>query len=141
MTVQIARLAIVAAALVAAAGAQAEEFAVRLGRMPVDSRTQASVTGLGRAVADLDGAVLRIDGEFAGLQGPATIASLRLGKATGARGPVIEALDVTHGKDGRVSGSIRLDADQLEALHAGRLYIQIDSESAPEGNLWGWLLR
>jgi len=140
MTRQLARLAVVAVFL-AAAAAQAEEFSARLGRMPVDSRTQSSVTGLGHAVADLDGTLLRIDGEFAGLQGAATVASLRLGKAIGARGPVIEALEVTHGSDGRVSGSVRLDADQLEALRAGRLYIQIDSESAPEGNLWGWLFH
>ena len=33
-----------------------------------------------------------------------------------------------------------LTPDQLQALLDGRLYIQIHSASAPEGNLWGWLL-
>jgi hypothetical protein len=28
----------------------------------------------------------------------------------------------------------------VEALKAGRFYIQLHSERAPDGNLWGWLL-
>jgi hypothetical protein len=35
---------------------------------------------------------------------------------------------------------VELSSRQANALRAGQLYIQIDSESAPEGNLWGWLL-
>jgi hypothetical protein len=39
-----------------------------------------------------------------------------------------------------VSGTFKLDAAQTEALRKGKLYVQIDSEKAPNGNLWGWLL-
>ncbi|MGW8370292.1 MAG: CHRD domain-containing protein, partial [Gammaproteobacteria bacterium] len=63
-----------------------------------------------------------------------------LGIAVGARGPSIHSLEFTGARDGKLSGSVRLDAEQVVALRAGRLYIQIDSESAPDGNLWGWLL-
>jgi hypothetical protein len=120
--------------------AVAQEYAARLGRVPVDSRTQASVAGLGRAVAELDGNRLEIEGEFAGLLGPATVANLHMGPAVGVRGPVIHELKVTHQSDGELSGSMRLSAEQVAALRAGRLYIQVASESAPDGNLWGWLL-
>ena len=34
-----------------------------------------------------------------------------------------------------------LTAEQVESLRKGKLYIQIDSEKASDGNLWGWLLR
>ena len=34
-----------------------------------------------------------------------------------------------------------LTPDQIADLRAGRLYVQIQSERAPDGNLWGWLLR
>lgn len=118
----------------------AEEFAARLGRVPVDTRTQSSIAGLGHATAELDGNRLVIAGEFAGLLGPATVANLHIGAAVGVRGPVIDSLSVTAGSDGELSGSIRLSASEVAALRSGRLYIQLHSESAPEGNLWGWLL-
>ena len=41
---------------------------------------------------------------------------------------------------GTVSGSVELTPEQLEALRSGRVYIQLHSEAAPDGNLWGWLL-
>jgi RNA polymerase sigma-70 factor (ECF subfamily) len=43
--------------------------------------------------------------------------------------------------DQTLTGSIDLSPDQLQALRKGQLYIQISSEKAPDGNLWGWLLR
>lgn len=135
------RIAALALALVAAAPAFAQEFDARLGRFPVDSRNQSAVAGLGRATAELDGDRLEIAGEFGGLLGPATIANLHMGRAAGVRGPVIHALTVSAGAEGKLEGSVRLNAGQIEALRAGRLYIQIHSESAPDGNLWGWLLN
>jgi hypothetical protein len=29
----------------------------------------------------------------------------------------------------------------VQALKKGQLYIQISSEKAPDGNLWGWFVR
>lgn len=128
-------------AMMLTSAVMAEEFSGRLGRVPVDNRTQAAVAGIGHATAELDGNRLTIDGDFEGLLGPATVANLHMGRAVGARGPVIHELTVSHQSDGEVSGSVRLRADEVAALRAGRLYIQIHSESAPEGNLWGWLFN
>ena len=127
-------------ALVAAPAALAADYSARLGRMPVDSRTQSTIAGSGHADADLDGNELTIEGNFAGLLGPATVANLHIGIAVGARGPAIAPLAVDGVVDGKVSGTVRLTRDQAEALRAGRLYIQVHSEAAPDGNLWGWLL-
>jgi hypothetical protein len=119
----------------------AEDFSGRLGRIPVDTRTQSEVAGLGHATAELDGSRLTIEGEFDGLLGPATVANLHMGPAVGVRGPVIHALTVSSDIAGDLAGSFRLRADEVEALRAGRLYIQIHSQSAPDGNLWGWLFN
>ena len=124
-----------------AAPVLAEEFRARLGRVPVDSRSQVGVTGLGHARAELDGDRLEIEGDFDGLSGPATVANLHMGVAVGVRGAAIHALTLDEAVAGELSGSVLLTADQLAALRAGRLYIQIHSESAPEGNLFGWLLE
>ena len=123
-----------------AAPAFAEEFAARLGRVPVDSRNEASITGIGHASAELDGDRLVIEGSFSGLGGPATVANLHLGRAVGVRGDSIHALDIDRATEGELSGTVRLSAAQLAALRAGRLYIQVHSEAAPDGNLFGWLL-
>jgi CHRD domain len=123
-----------------AAAAAGEEFSARLGRVPVDSRNQASIAGLGHATAELDGNRLQITGDFAGLLGPATIANLHIGPAVGVRGEAFHELEVTPATAGKLSGSLSLNDEQLTALRAGHIYIQIHSESAPDGNLWGWLL-
>jgi len=124
----------------AALPALGEEFNARLGRTPVDSRNQASITGLGHARAELEGSRLEIAGEFAGLGGAATVANLHMGRAVGVRGDVIHALTLTQDVEGEIRAVVELSPEQLAALRAGRLYIQIHSASAPDGNLWGWLL-
>lgn len=135
------RIALFLVVLLAALPALADVFQARLGRMPVDARNQASVTGLGEATAELDGKRLVISGRFSGLQGPATAASLRIGPAVGVRGAAVRTLEVTTAADGALRGTIELTDEQVEALRAGRLYIQVDSAPAPDGNLWGWLLE
>ena len=139
MRVQAARVFGMLAVLLGSA-AVAEEFSARLGRVPVDSRTQASIQGLGHATAELDGDRLTIQGDFGGLVAAATEANLHMGIALGARGPVIHSLNVDSEPEGELDGSVRLSPEQIQALHSGRLYIQIASEAAPDGNLWGWLL-
>ena len=59
------------------------------------------------------------------------------------RGPVVFDLAVAKGTDptaGTISGAIDLTPMQLADLEKGRLYVQLHSEKAPEGNLWGWIL-
>ena len=136
------RAALVALTLATLVAAHAQEgsWRARLATVPIDPATAASVTGLGEAVAELDGRSLTVTGSFAGLAGPATIAQLHEGAYTGVRGDSIADLTVTPAKEGSISGTVELTRAQAESLRAGRLYVQIHSESAPDGNLWGWLL-
>lgn len=131
---------IVAALWFGHAAAQSPELRARLSTVPIDPASQATTTGEGSVTARLEGRTLVVDGTFEGLQSAATAARLYLGAATGVRGPAIHDLDVTPSADGVVAASVTLSASEIEALSAGRLYVQIDSEAAPEGNLWGWLL-
>ena len=117
----------------------AETFAVRLSPVPIDAQTRGQVTGRGEASAELDGRKLAVTGAFSGLQAAATVAGLHEGAAKGVRGPQIAAINVPAAASGPFSLNITLTARQLESLRAGRLYIQIHSASAPDGNLWGWL--
>jgi CHRD domain len=122
------------------AWAQSLELHTRLSTVPIDPGTLATITGHGSAEATLDGRRLIVSGAFEGLQGPASTARLHLSAATGIRGPAIYDLEVTHAAKGDVSASLQLSAEHAEALRDGRIYIQIDTENTPEGNLWGWLL-
>jgi CHRD domain len=106
----------------------------------MDAAMKVNIAGLGKASAVLTGTQLAVTGTFEGMLSPATTAQIRRGTLTGVRGPAILDLKVTSAPGGSVSGAFDLDANQLESLRKGLLYIQIASEKAPEGNLWGWLL-
>jgi hypothetical protein len=118
-----------------------ETFKVRLSPVPVEAQTRANIAGLGSATATLAGTKLSITGSFDGLPSPAVAAKIHQGPVTGVRGPAILDMTVAHASNGALSASIDLTPPQIESLKKGRLYIQIDSEKAPDGNLWGWLLR
>ena len=121
--------------------AQSESFKARLSALPADARTRASLAGSGSASALLAGAKLTITGSFEGLLSAATTASLHSAVAAGVRGPAIADLTISKAISGTISGSIELTPAQLASLHKGGLYVQIHSEKAPDGVLWGWLLR
>jgi hypothetical protein len=129
-----------AALCVGHAAAQSEVFETRLATVPIDARSQASITGEGDAMATLDGRRLTITGSFTGLRGSARTAHLHLSAVTGVRGPAIYDLEVTAATEGTIHASLELSPRHVEALRSGLLYIQIDGEDTPEGNLWGWLL-
>ena len=118
----------------------AEKYQVYLSALPFNDATQPIMQGKGSASATLDGDTLTISGTFSGLTGPATKARLSLSRGPGIHGTPIADLMLTGGVAGKVTGQIKLDASQLVALRGRRLYIQIDSEKAPSGHLWGWLL-
>jgi hypothetical protein len=121
--------------------AQGNEFSARLSTVPISAAERDRITGGGSATATLDGRRLVISGSFRGLQGPATAGALHMSPATGVRGPAISEVGVDHETSGSVAGSVELSRDQVQALRDGRLYLEIASEAAPEGNLWGWLLE
>ena len=125
----------------ASAFAQATSYRVRLSVVPIANQAaRSTVNGMGAAAATLTGNTLTINGTFEGLVTAATMAKLHTGVKTGVRGPALFDLQVTPATKGTVSGSVQLNKEQLTELAQGRLYIQIHSEKAPDGNLWGWLL-
>lgn len=121
--------------------AQTDQFGARLSTVPVDARSRVGITGMGRATAVLAGNELTVSGTYEGLQGPANSAYLHESPVTGVRGPAILDLEVSGGVEGSISATLDLTPDQVAALRGGRLYIQIHSEAAPDGNLWGWLFQ
>jgi hypothetical protein len=127
---------------VAQPGAQNQErYKVRLSTIPMDGGMRETVAGGGAASAVLAGTKLTITGTFQGLRTPATSARLHHGLARGVRGASLGDLTVSKAVNGTLAGSFDLTPEQLQSLRKGQLYIQISSEKAPDGNLWGWLLR
>jgi hypothetical protein len=127
------------------AGSQAQpkvQYRARLSPVPIDVAMQSTVAGSGSATAVLVGTTLTVNGTFTGLKSPVTVARIHVG-TKGVRGPAVHDLQLTGGVSG-ISGTIRgvvtLTQEQLDDLPKSRLYIQLHSEKAPDGNLWGWLL-
>ena len=129
----------VAAALAFAAAAQ-QSFKVRLRPVPIEASTAANTTGAGEATASLSGSRLTLRGNFAGLKGAATVAHLHQGPVMGVRGPAIADVTVPAATSGTFTAEVALTAAQVEGLKQGQIYLQIHSETAPDGNLWGWLV-
>ena len=116
-------------------------FKARLSPVPVDIAMMATIAGSGSATAVLADNKLTITGTFDGLRSPATIAQVHKSPVTGVRGPVVFDLAVTGTTSGTIKGAFTLTPVQIADLDKRRLYIQIHSEKAPEGNLWGWLIE
>ena len=117
-------------------------YVARLSPVPIMADQQATGSGSGSATATLTGRRLTIDGKFSGLRTPATVARLHLAPRA-SRGEAFADLKVspgTSGNSGTITGAIDLTPQQVQALDKNSVYIQLHSEKAPEGNLWGWLL-
>jgi hypothetical protein len=136
-------LAIAAVVWFAPSGAaqNQERFKARLTTVPMDGGMRNTVTGSGSATASLAGTTLAITGTFEGLRSPATAVSLHSGVAKGVRGAPVAELTISKATKGTLTGSINLTPEQVKGLREGRMYIEVASEKAPEGNLWGWLLK
>lgn len=115
-------------------------YRTRLSPVALDVAMQATVAGSGSVSAVLTGTKLTITGSFDGLRSPATIAQIHKGPVRGVRGPSIFDLTASPGTSGTISGSVTLTPVQVTDLEKGRLYVQLHSEKAPDGNLWGWLM-
>ena len=75
-----------------------------------------------------------------GLRSPATTVAIHRGPK-GIPGPAILNLTVTKTTNATISGSLDLTPQQVADLRGEQLYVQLNSERAPEGNLRGWLLK
>lgn len=126
--------------LVSSVQTQAPQYRARLAVVPIDIAMQATIAGSGSATATLKGTTLTINGTFSGLKTAATVARLHRSPKTAMRGPAIGDLTATAETSGSISGSLELTKAQIDDLAAGRIYIQLHSQKAPDGNLWGWLL-
>jgi hypothetical protein len=136
-------LPIFALVCIAVLTAQAPKtFKGRIAPVPIDVSMQATIAGTGSVTAVLTGAKLSVTGTFDGLKSPATIGQVHKSPVRGVRGPVVFDLVVakTGGGSGTLSGSFDLTPLQITDLEKGRLYVQVHSEKAPDGNLWGWLM-
>lgn len=120
--------------------AQPAQYRARLAVVPIDLAMQATIAGSGLVTATVKGTTMTINGTFTGLKTAATVARVHRGPRTAMRGAPIGDLTATAGTSGTISGSIELTKEQVEDLAAGRIYVQLHSEKAPDGNLWGWLL-
>jgi hypothetical protein len=114
-------------------------YRARLSPVPLDQAMMNTIAGMGSATAVLNGTKLTVTGTFDGLKSPATIVQIHRGQR-GVRGPAILDLQTTKGTSGTISGTVDLNQLQLQDLQNNRLYIQLHSEKAPDGNLWGWLM-
>ena len=124
--------------------AQTKTYKTRLSPVPVPAFNPA-IVGSGSVSGTMTGTKLTISGSFDGLSTPATAARVHKSPKTGVKGPVLFELTVTKGANGGTSGTINgafdLTAAQVQELAQGRYYVQLHSEKAPDGNLWGWLLE
>jgi hypothetical protein len=140
----VATAALLAAVAIFPAGAQ-DTFATPLDWVPIGGAERNDVAGEGAATAKLSGTRLSITGAFTGLPAKAIAAKLHEGIAKGARGRdpgVIADLAVKGDTSGTISGDVELSAAQVDALKAGRLYVQVYSERGvlpDHATLWGWL--
>ena len=121
------------------AAQSAKTFKARLSPVPIDVSMQSTVAGSGSVTATLEGSTLTINGKYDGLKTPATVA--RVHRAfRGTRGPSFAELKVSGGTSGTMTGQLALTKDQIGELGKSLFYVQLHSEKAPDGNLWGWLL-
>ena len=127
-------------AFAVALDAQTGPYRARLGVVPIDIVMQSTIAGSGAVTATLKGSTLTVTGTFTGLKTPATVVRVHRGPRTAMRGPAIGDLTATAATNGTITGSIELTKEQVDDLAAGRLYVQLHSQKAPDGNLWGWLL-
>jgi hypothetical protein len=133
-------IAAIPAVWILAAQAQ-ETYKTRLSPVPIDAQLAPIITGHGQVSAVLAGNRLTISGSFEGMHSAATAAHLFQSKMTGVRGVKIYDFTVPPAMAGNISGTVDLKPAEVDSFRKGLLYVVVDSMSAPDGNLWGWLLK
>ena len=117
----------------------AKTFKTRLSPVPV-AAYNVNTVGSGSVTATLTGTKLTVSGSYDGLASPATVAKVLKSPKPGIRGEALFDLKVSGGTSGTITGQFDLTAAQAQELAASRYYVQLHSEKAAEGNLWGWLM-
>lgn len=135
-----ARLLLAALTVLFATPALADDYASRLTAVAYEGAMRANVQGDGHVSATLQGNKLTVKGDFLALPSSATEAAMYSGEGIGVPGPLLLPLRLSGQSAGSFEGSFSLNGKQLAALKRGHVYVQVNSQKAPEGNLWGWLL-
>jgi CHRD domain-containing protein len=117
----------------------AKTYRGRLSPVPIDVTMAATIAGSGAVTAVLNGSRLTVNGTYEGLKSAATTVQLHMAQR-GVRGPAVLDLKASGGTSGTIAGTVELTAQLQQDLQNSRLYVQLQSEKAPEGNLWGWLM-
>lgn len=112
----------------------------RLSAVPIEVAMQDAIAGLGAATATLTATTLAVEGTYRGLRSPATSVRIYESAMPGLRGPLVGELASGGGTSGSFKGTVTLTREQAAAFAKGLLYVQLQSEKAPTGNLWGWLM-
>jgi len=138
----VAVAALVVCASVLTTAQAAKNYRGRMAPVPMTTAQASTIAGVGSVQAALKGNSVTISGTFEGLRSPATIAQVHRAPR-GLRGPVILELKVAttgDGTTGTLAGTFDATPAQLADLDKGWWYVQLHSERAAEGNLWGWLM-
>ena len=122
------------------AASAADVYASRLTAVAYDGAMRANVQGDGHVSATLNGSSLTVSGDFTALPSAASSVKLYSGPGIGVPGDAILDLQLSGQNQGTISGTVKLNGRQLAALKQGHVYVQLNSQKAPDGNLWGWLL-
>jgi hypothetical protein len=132
--------ALVFSLALAAAQAAPGPMRARLSPLPNDLAMQETIAGVGSATATLAGTTLTIEGTYRGLKSAATSVRVYESPRPGLRGPLVGEFASGGGTTGTLKGTLTLTREQAAAYAKGLLYVQVQSEKAPDGNLWGWLM-
>ena len=111
----------------------------RLAPVPIDVSMQEAIAGLGAATATLADSRLTVEGTYRGLKSSATTVRVFDSPRPGMRGRLVGEFASGGGTTGAFKGVVTLTREQAAAYGKGLLYVQLQSEKAPDGNLWGWL--
>ncbi len=125
----------------AAVQAAPSPMRARLSTVPIDVAMQETIAGMGAATATLAGTTLTLEG---------TLPRIEVARHDGARLRQPAAGHARHrwwasshraaARPARSRVRCRSLADQAAAYGKGLLYVQLQSEKAPDGNLRGWLM-
>lgn len=134
----LAGLLLVGLAAAPLAGQSGQTYKARLSTVPVSAFTP-NIVGTGSVTATVAGGKLAITGSYEGLASPATAAKIFKSPKPGIRGDALFDLKVSGGTSGTIAAAIDLTPAQVQEIAQSRYYVQLFSEKAAEGNLWGWL--
>ena len=123
-----------------ASAQEATTFGDKLGTIPVSNANRAEVAGTGYVTANLSGTTLTVEGEYEGLTAPATGATVYAGRLGEKGGEEVGTLEASGDTSGTFSGTIELTEEQMEVLQASGMFVVVQTEPNPEGEIRAWLV-